>query len=320
METQVSAWRPDGSLVFVIGRKGEGPGEFTRPSQIYLAEDGGFTVREGWGSRFTHYTATGDLVGTEIGLTTSLTYQDARLGLHAPTADGGYLAIPLFGASLQAGLYGGPPMEQEPLLHVRRSESGEWLRPESIFSKNIRNGVGHVPVEHMDGHVHFPQYFGDADHTAFAHGKILVMQRAGGPPGSLDLLELSADGDTLWERRLQFEPLKLTPEWIQEVVEKFTGPEFQFSMFSRSEQLNYVKAFEETLYKPGYLPAARCDGHPRLGDPGRSPGCALRGRAETEAREGTVSLPEALSHARTATKLGTFNGVAPGSQPPNPRE
>ena len=148
-------------------------------------------------------------------------------------------------------------MERVPILRVRRSESGEWLRPESIFSKNIRNGLGHVPVEHMDGHVHFPQYFGDADHTAFAHGKILVMQRAGGPPGSLDLLELSANGDTLWERRLQFEPLKLTPEWIQEVVEKVTGPEFQFSMFSRSEQLNYVKAFEETLYKPGYLPAAQ---------------------------------------------------------------
>ena len=211
-------------------------------------------------------------------------------------------------------------MEQEPLLHVRRSESGEWLRPESIFSKNIRNGVGHVPVEHMDGHVHFPQYFGDADHTAFAHGKILVMQRAGGPPGSLDLLELSADGDTLWERRLQFEPLKLTPEWIQEVVEKFTGPEFQFSMFSRSEQLNYVKAFEETLYKPGYLPAARCDRHPRLGDPGRSPRRTLRGRAAPEARGGTVSLNEALSHAEAATKLGICNGVAPGSQPPNPRK
>lgn len=42
-ETQVSAWRPDGSLVLVVGRKGEGPGEFTQPSRIYFAEDGGFT-------------------------------------------------------------------------------------------------------------------------------------------------------------------------------------------------------------------------------------------------------------------------------------
>ena len=92
METQVSAWQPDGSLVIVVGRKGEGPGEFTQPSRIYFAEDGGFTVREGWGTRFTHYTADGELVGTEFGLTTSLSYENVRVGLEAPTGDGGYLA------------------------------------------------------------------------------------------------------------------------------------------------------------------------------------------------------------------------------------
>ena len=213
-ETQVSAWRPDGSLVFVVGRKGEGPGEFTQPSRIHFAEDGGFTVQEGWGSRFTRYTVDGELVGTEIGVTTALTYQNAPVGFEAPTGDGGYLARPRFGAS-RAELFGGPPMEQEPVLRVRRSESGQWLTPEPIFRKNIRNRQQLVPVEHLDAHVRTGQYFGDADHTGFAHGKILVMQRAGGPPGSLDLLELNADGDTLWERRLQFEPLKLTPEWIQ---------------------------------------------------------------------------------------------------------
>ena len=42
----MSAWRPDGSLVFVVGRKGEGHGEFTQPSRIHFAEDGGFTVQE----------------------------------------------------------------------------------------------------------------------------------------------------------------------------------------------------------------------------------------------------------------------------------
>ena len=256
-ETQVSAWRPDGSLVLVVGRKGEGPGEFTQPSRIYFAEDGGFTVREGWGTRFTRYTANGELVGTEIGLTTSLTYQDARLGLHAPTGDGGYLATPLFSASRQAGLYGGAPMARKPILRVRRSEGGPWLTPEPIFWENIRNGQHVIPVEHLDSHAFSGQYFGDADLTVFAHGKILVMQRAGGPPGSLDLLELNAAGDTLWERRLQLEPLNLTPEWIQEVVDIVSGPELQFAMFSRAERLKFLEAFEETLYKPAKLPAAQ---------------------------------------------------------------
>ena len=256
-ETQVSAWRPAGSLVFVVGRKGEGPGEFTQPSRIYFAEDGGFTVREGWGTRFTHYTANGELVGAEIGLTTSLTYQDARLGLLAPAGDGEYLATPLFGAARQAGLYGGAPMVRKPILRVRRSEGGQWLTPEPIFWENIRNGQHVIPVEHLDSHAFSGQYFGDTDHTVLAHGKVLVMQRAGGPPGSLDLLELNAAGDTLWERRLQLEPLNLTPEWIQEVVDIVSGPEFQFAMFSRAEHLEFLEAFEETLYKPAYLPAAK---------------------------------------------------------------
>ncbi len=254
METQVSAWRPDGSLVFVVGRKGEGPGEFTQPSRIYFAEDGGFTVREGWGTRFTHYTADGELVGTEFGLTTSLTYENTSLGLEAPTGDGGYLAKPLFSASRQAGLRGGPPMEREPLLRVRRSESGQWPAPQPIFWQNTRNGLHAVPLR--DSHSFGAQYFGDDDRTTFAHGRILVLQRAGGPPGFLDLIELNADGDTLWERRLQFEPLKLTREWIEEAIEIFGRPEWLLSGITGAERLRYVQTFEETLYKPEHLPAA----------------------------------------------------------------
>ena len=280
-ETQVSVWYPDGTLVFVVGRKGEGPGEFTQPSRIHFAEDGGFSVQEGWGTRFTHYTADGELVGTEIGLTGSLTYPyppEARLpdfgglgkrgidrallhtvqvGLEAPAGDGGYLAGPRFPARVRAGLDGGAPMEREPLLRVRRSESGQWLLPEPIFWVNIRNRQHVVPVEHLDSHSFGGQYFGDADRMAFALGKILVMRRAGGPPGSLDLLELNADGDTLWERRLQFEPLKLTPEWIREVVDRFTGADFQLPGSSRAQRTAYVEAFEESLYKPEYLPPAQ---------------------------------------------------------------
>ena len=254
-ETQVSAWRPDGSLVFVVGRKGEGPGEFTRPSRIYFAEDGGFTVREGWGTRFTHYTADGDLVRTEIGLTTSLSYENVRVGLEAPTGDGGYLARPLFSASRQAGFRGGPPIEREPLLRVRRSESGQWPAPQPIFWMNTRNGLHAVPLR--DGYSFGGQYFGDADYTAFARGRVLVMRRAGGPPGSLDLIELNADGDTLWERRLQFEPLKLTREWIEELIDIRRRPEFQFPGTTDAEQLRFLQAFEETLYKPEHLPAAQ---------------------------------------------------------------
>lgn len=252
METQVSAWRPDGSLIFVVGRQGEGPGEFTQPSRIYFADDG-FTVREGWGTRFTHYTADGVLLDTEFGVTTALSYDDAPVGFESPTGNGGYVARPLFSASRRTGLFGNPPIEREPLLLVRRVETGQWGTPEPIFWKNTRNELHAVLWGDQGGGRFGAQYFGDGDLTAFAHGKILVMRRAGGPPGSLDLLELNAQGDTLWKRHLQFEPLRLTPEWIQEATDILMGPEFEVPWMSAAEHL---AAFEKTLYKPEYMPAA----------------------------------------------------------------
>ncbi len=254
METQVSVWNPDGSLQFVVGRKGEGPGEFNQPSRVYFNEDGGFSVREGWGTRFTHYTADGVLKGTEIGTTTALRYRNTRVGIETPTADGGYVVRPLYSASRMAGLLGGPPMVRQPLLLVRRSDAGQWLPPEEIFWQDTRNAQLTVVMDDMRSFT--AQRFGDYDYTAFAHGRILIMRRSGGPPGSLDLLELDARGDTLWERRLQFDPLALTPDRIQEVVDIRKGPEFQRPGWSPAQQLSYLQAFEEALYKPEYLPAA----------------------------------------------------------------
>lgn len=255
METRISVWSPDGSLQFVVGRKGEGPGEFTQPSRIYFKDNGGFSVREGWGSRFTHYTADGMLVDTEMGVTTSLIYQDTRIGIEAPTADGGgYIARPLFAASRIAGLRGDPPMEREPILLVQRSEAGQWQQPEEIFWRDIRNAQLTVVMD--DSRTFGGQYFGDSDQTAFAHGKILVLRQNDGPPGSLDLVELNAQGDTLWERRLQFDPVRLTPDRVQEVIDIQKGPEFQRPGWSPAQQLAYLQAFEESLYKPEHLPAA----------------------------------------------------------------
>lgn len=254
METQVSVWSPDGSLQFVVGRKGEGPGEFTRPSRIHFNEDEGFSIREGWGTRFAHYTVDGVLVDTEIGVTTALRYDDARVGIEAPAADGGYVARPLFSASRMAGLLGGPPMVRQPLLLVRRSDAGQWLPPEEIFWQDTRNAQLTVVMDDMRSFG--VQHFGDHDRAAFAHGRILVVRQTGGPPGSLDLLELNAQGDTLWERHLQFDPVKLTSDRIQEMIDIQKGPEFQRPGWSPAQQLRYLQAFEESLYKPEYLPAA----------------------------------------------------------------
>ena len=42
---QVSAWTPDGTLLFRVGRKGEGPGEFIDIGSLHIETDGTFTSR-----------------------------------------------------------------------------------------------------------------------------------------------------------------------------------------------------------------------------------------------------------------------------------
>lgn len=54
----VSVWTPDDSLLFAVGRPGEGPGEFVNPYRVHVQEDGAFHVRDR--QRFTYFSATGE--------------------------------------------------------------------------------------------------------------------------------------------------------------------------------------------------------------------------------------------------------------------
>lgn len=47
---QVSAWTPDGTLLFRVGQEGEGPGEFIDMGYLHIEEDGAFRVQEAGGA------------------------------------------------------------------------------------------------------------------------------------------------------------------------------------------------------------------------------------------------------------------------------
>ena len=74
-------------------------------------------------------------------------------------------------------------------------------------------------------------------------------------PGVVELLELAADGDTIWQRRLEFEPMKLTATMVDAEVhplaEMFSQLGFQ------QPYLDTRRALEEALYEPEYAPAVR---------------------------------------------------------------
>lgn len=246
-DTELSVWTREGSLAFVLGGKGQGPGEFTLPTRVEFVDSGIFYVREGWGSRFTYYSTDGTLAGTDAGATPSLQYQGHQLTLEAPTGDGGYFAVPLIGSSIEVER----GIERKSLLSVRRSDNGQWRAPEPLFSLNIRNRRHAIELG-GDRTGWVGQRYSDSDLTSFEPGTVVVLRRTGGR-GVVELIELNADGDTVWSRLLRFEPLRLTAAMIRErgdfVVANLTIPGVPPGRLR--------EAWEKGLYKPEYLPAAK---------------------------------------------------------------
>ncbi len=119
----VTVWTPEDSLIFAVGRRGEGPGEFIMPYRLHIHDDGSFYVRDF--RRFTYFSATGELVRTVAGPPALVSYQGFRVQADALLQDGSYLGRPEIGAAVREGWQGAPPLVQEPLLRTRaRRKSG----------------------------------------------------------------------------------------------------------------------------------------------------------------------------------------------------
>ena len=186
-DAELSVWTPEGSLAFVLGGPGEGPGEFTFPTRVEIVDSGGFYVREGWGSRFTFYQANGTLKGTDVGATATLRYRDYGVTLEAPTGDDGYFAVPLIGSSS----FVDRKIDRYPLLRVRRSHNGDLRAPEPIFWLSSRNKQH--PIKLMDGRTAWVgQIFGDSDLTWFEPGSAgaICGPRKEGRPEGFGLMDL----------------------------------------------------------------------------------------------------------------------------------
>ena len=246
-DAKVSVWTPDGSLEYVVGGRGEGPGEFMLPTRIEFVDGGDVYVRESFGSRFTYYDPDGTLLRTVPGVPNSLTYRDYPLRVEAPTGTGGYFAVPQIASSqfVDGGIDG------YPLLLARRSDGGDWGAPEPVFRLNSRNVQQPIELGEV-GTAWMGQVFSDADLTRFGPGSAVVGRRTGGA-GVVELIELDAGGDTAWSRRLEFEPRRLTPEMVREwgdyLVANITLPGVS--------PLKLRRAWEEGLHKPEHLPAAK---------------------------------------------------------------
>ena len=250
-DKQISAWTPDGSLLFVVGGDGEGPGEFTSPSRIYFAPDGGFSVRDDFGIRFTSYTADGEHLETVSAQDGTLEYDGLMLNLEAPAGDG-YLGFPLTWAGLELG-EGGDPVERIAVVHALRSQVGQRRAPEPLFWMDIGGRVRDTKFPDGRG-VIGGQPFTDADQAKFLPGTAVTMRMRGLPPGAVDLIEVNAEGDTVWQRRLQLEPRPLTPAFLDAWMDEQL--EWMAPYLSEWSEDVIREALDASVHKPEYLPAA----------------------------------------------------------------
>ena len=252
---RISAWTPDGSLLFAVGGTGVGPGEFTESNRVYIAADGSFSVRDGFGSRFTYFSADGALERTVPGTNAALGYDGFRLNLEY-VEDGSYVGMPQVALGIQTGTRTGAaaprdrPVTRQPVLRVRRSETGQWLPPEPLlwldFSSQFR------PIQLPQGIQTFaPQPFAGTDQVLFEPGAVVVMRRQG-IPGAVELIEVDTRGDTVWHRDLQFEPRKLTPRMVEEYLDREV--EFHMNAPWRMSPGAIRDAFSQGLQVPEYLP------------------------------------------------------------------
>ncbi len=255
--SHVSEWTPNGELGFVVGRAGDGPGEFTSPRDLFVETDGSFSVLEGNGSRFTYYSARGDLVESLQGPAGRIGYQGFRIALAWPGNDV-HLGIPQLPLDVELGMRGDAPIALQPLLRVRVGEGREWRDPEPLLWLDMRNRV-HVMQYDGDRTSYGVQPFGDADHVRFAPGRAVVM-RTRGPPGTLELLEVDGEGDTLWHRNVQLVPSRLTEAVVERRVARYM--EAMEGFYDHVPRQELRARYREGLYTPAYLPAA--DGPPVL--------------------------------------------------------
>ena len=253
---EVSAWTPMGDLLFVVGGEGDGPGEFRRPAALFVHDGGGFTVPDQYGSRMTHFTASGELLEAEQGPGGRVSYQGFPLVL-ASSKDGIFLGHPSIPAGLETEMPGVRQMDHHPVVRVQESEPGHWQTPEPLLWRDVRNRTQDVQLGDGRG-FYAAQPFGDWDEVVFEPGAVLVVRR-NREPGQVELVEVSAAGDTVWHRYLHFETRPLTAQVIEQVSEEFIR---DYAAHSDMSVPMVRAAYHESLYQPEYIPPV--EGQPVL--------------------------------------------------------
>ena len=262
-DNRLSVWTPSGVRLFSVGRAGAGPGDFMMPYRVHF-EDSRFYVRDQ--TKFTYFSYSGALLETVPNPPTSLGYQGFPLKIDALTADGSFLGHPSMGRSVELGLLGDDAIDSMPVFSIRESATG-WVR-NVVYWRDIRNTTFALTY---NGWLTFPSQpfpVGDDYRLDPNAGTVLVSKVSGEhlAPGEAELFELSAVadgarsvGDTVWRRRLAFDPMRLTPAMVEAAIDRILErnvhvDEGEDTVRVRESARGNV---EKSIHVPEYLPTVK---------------------------------------------------------------
>lgn len=254
---RVTIWTHGGSLVREVGRRGEGPGEFSGAVFAEVHRDG-FRIRDV--QRYSSFSTDGTLTGTAAFPPRSLSFRGFPLTPQALLHDGSILARPRVPPAVLIGFDGDEPIEHLPVYHVR-PEEGDWTM-NTIAMLDTRNrdmSIRPAGTPFEDQGLEMGQPFGDFDLTWFDPdvGSVVVLRR-NLADGAVELMEIESSGDTLWRRGVSPAPVPLGLDRLATFVDE-TARRIAAALGGEVEPATveaFGNAIEEVVYVPDPLPGA----------------------------------------------------------------
>lgn len=255
---RATIWTLDGSLIREVGGSGGGPGEFTGRFSVKVDRTG-FYVRDS--RRFTSYSSEGDLIGTIPLPPGSLSFRGFGLVSEALLADGSILAQPRVPPGVMLGFGGDDPIDEVPVFRLLE-EGGQW-RMDRIAMLDVRNyNLTIIPEgsSMYEGGMNSTQPLGDFDLSWFdpVMGSLVVARRNLGG-GEVELVEIRANGDTAWHRRLAPPPVRLDSDQSGRMIDSYARQVAAMRGSDGEDQAYRAMraVVREALYMPDPLPGAR---------------------------------------------------------------
>ena len=224
-----------------------------RPNAIHLRPDG-FRVLDGY--HIVTYSVSGVHLGT-VSMPNSVSYRGFRFRPMGLLADGGLVVYPSVDLAYQAGWWGDDPVDHLPVVRLTERDAS-WSVDTLAVLDVTNDALAAGDPDQVGSTLLMVQPFRDSDRAIYrTESETVVLVRVRGlAPGQVDVTEVSAQGDTVWSRRLSFAPSALPPSHVEQFLEagaaNFPQADGSPGVLSAAKG-----ALREALYVPQHYPPFR---------------------------------------------------------------